>query len=191
MSSSNLIPTQIEEDYRFGPLWIRKSFLSDIGMLKNKFSVSVSVIFDFIPYILQEVEPAVGWEASLGAVGSPSGISQHYRQFPQQDSTSFVLPGLTSDCSRNRDVCSTLPSLAHQERTGFVPGPEPLCNLGNWEANPPFQLAGGVSYPLLKRRARACPGPAKRHHCSRATGTQPPALWKRTRVPKPCRGPEV
>lgn len=170
MSSSNPTPIQIEKDYLFGPLWIRKNCLSDIRTLKNTFSVLD--VFDLIPYILQEVEPAVGWETSLAAVGHH--CSQHYRQFPHQNSTSFVLPGLTSDYSRSKDVCLTLPSLVHHERTGFVQGPEPLCNLGNWEPNPWCQLAGGVSYPLLKHRGRACPGPAKRHHCSCATRSQLP-----------------
>lgn len=58
MSSSNLIPMQIEEDYRFGPPWIRKGFLSDIRILKNAFFVLV--VLDCVPYGLQEAEPAVG-----------------------------------------------------------------------------------------------------------------------------------
>lgn len=56
MSNSNLVSIQGEEDYLFGPLWIRKIF-SSIRSLKHSFFVAEN--FDFIPYTLQELEPAV------------------------------------------------------------------------------------------------------------------------------------
>lgn len=157
MFHSNLVLIQREEDYFIGPPRIRKTF-SSIRSLKDSFPIVE--IFDFIPYSLQEIEPAVELEDSLAATGHC--CSQHYRQIPTKNFP-FVCPGLTSVCSRNMDVCSNLPSLVHHETPGYLQDPEPPCNLGNQKLNLWHWLAEGASYPLLKHTAQDCWGPAKKH----------------------------
>lgn len=74
MSSSNFVSIQ-KEDYLLGPAWVRKSFRTTKSSIDG---LSVGEIFDFIPYTLQELEPAVERGASLAATGHRR--SQHYRQ---------------------------------------------------------------------------------------------------------------